>query len=51
MNELIIGYYLQSKTCLGVLEIYVLLSFLWSVFCKWPVINVTLPLKIAIHKI
>ena len=34
------------------LETHVLLSFLWSVFCKWPVINVTLlTLKIVVLKI
>ena len=28
------------------------LSFLWSIFCKWPVITVTTQtLKIAVHKI
>ena len=43
-------YYFQSGTSLGVLNIQVLLSFLWSVVCKWPVINVTLlALKIATH--
>ena len=37
---------------LGALETHVLLSFLWSVFCKRPVINVTSQiLKIAVHKI
>ena len=36
-----VGYYFQSGTCLGALETHVLLSFLWSTFCKWPVINVT----------
>ena len=45
-----VGYYFQSGTCLGALETHVLLSFLWSVFCKWPVINVTpQTLKIAAH--
>ena len=34
------------------IKTHVLVSFLWSFFCKWPVINVTLlTLKIAIHKI
>ena len=29
-----------------------LLSFLWSIFCKWPVMTVTpQTLKIAVHKI
>ena len=43
-----LGYYFQSETCVGVLEIQVLLSFLRSVVCKWPVIDVTLlALKIA----
>ena len=47
-----VGYYFQSGTCLGALETHVLLSFLWSIFCKWPVINVTpQTLKIAVHKI
>ena len=47
-----IGYYFQSEACFGALEIHVLLSFLWSIFCKWLVINVTLlTLKIAVHKI
>ena len=47
-----LGYYFQSGTCLGALENHVLLSFLWSMFCKWPVINITLlTLKIAVHKI
>ena len=36
-----VGYYFQSGACLGALETHVLLSFLWSIFCKWPVINVT----------
>ena len=43
-----LGYYFQSGTCLRVLEIQVLLCFLLSVVCKWPVINITLlALKIA----
>ena len=47
-----LGYYLQSGTCLGVFETNVLLCFLCSFFCKWPVINVTLlTLKMAFHKI
>ena len=37
-----LGHYFQSGTCLGALETHVLLSFLWSIFCKWPVTNVTL---------
>ena len=46
------GYYFQLGTCLGALETHVLLSFLWSAFCKWPVINVTLlTLKIVVLKI
>ena len=46
------GYYFQSGTCLGTSETHVLLSFLWSIFCKWPVFNVTLlTLEIAVHKI
>ena len=33
------------------LKTHVLLSFLWSIFCKWPVINVTpQTLKKAVHK-
>ena len=31
-----------DETCLGGLETHVLLSYLWSFFCKWLVINVTL---------
>ena len=47
-----LGYYFQLGTCLGALETHVLLSFLWSAFCKWPVINVTLLiLKIVVLKI
>ena len=47
-----LGYYFQLGTCLGALETHVLLSFLWSAFCKWPVINVTpLTLKIVVLKI
>ena len=47
-----VGSYFQSGTCLGALETHVLLSFLWSIFCKWPVINVTpQTLKIAVHNI
>ena len=47
-----LGYYFQSRTCLGVFETYVLLRFLLSFFCKWPVIDTTLlTLKIAVHKI
>ena len=43
-----LGYYLQSRTFLVTLETHDLISFLWSVICKWPVINVTLlTLKIA----
>ena len=37
-----LGYYFQSGTCLGALETHDLFSFLWSMLCKWPVINVTL---------
>ena len=37
-----LGHYFQTGTCLGALETHVLLSFLWSIFCKWPVTNVTL---------
>ena len=47
-----IGYYFQSGTCLKVFETHDLLCFLWSFFCNWPVISVTLlTLKIAVHKI
>ena len=37
-----LGYYFQSETCPGALETHIFLSFLWSVVCKRPVINVTL---------
>ena len=47
-----VGYYFQSGPCLGASETHVLLSFMWSGFCKWPVITVTpQTLKIAVHKI
>ena len=47
-QEETLGYYLQSGTGLVALEIHDLISFLWSVVCKWHVINVTLlHLKIA----
>ena len=47
-QEETLGYYFQSETCLVALETQDLLRFLWSVVCKWPVINVTLlTLKIA----
>ena len=47
-----VGYYFQSGTCLGALETHVLLSFLRSIICKWPVITVTpQTLKKAVHKI
>ena len=43
-----IGNFFQSRTCLVALETHTLLRFLWSVVCKWPVINVTiLNLKIT----
>ena len=45
------GYYFQPGACLGAIETHVLVSFLWLVLCKWIVINVTLILKIAVHKI
>ena len=32
-------YYFQLGTCFGAIKTHVLLSFLWSIFCKWPVIN------------
>ena len=45
-----VGYYFQSGICLGASETHVLLSFLWSGFCKWPVVTVTpQTLKIALH--
>ena len=51
-KEIKLGYYFQPGTCLGALETYVFLSFLPSVFYKWPVINVYLQtLKIAVYKI
>ena len=37
-----LGYYFQSGTCLGANKTHVLVSFLWFVFCKRTVINVTL---------
>ena len=46
-----LGYFFQSGTCLGAIETHVLVSFLWLVFCKWTVINVTLILKTAVYKI
>ena len=47
-----VGYFFQSGTCLGASETHVLLSFLWSIICKWPVITVTpQTLKKAVHKI
>ena len=46
-----LGYYFQSGTCLWAKETHVFVSFLWLVFCKWPVINVSLILKIAVRKI
>ena len=39
------GCYFESGTCLGGLETHVLLSYLWSFFCMWLVINVTLVTK------
>ena len=46
------GYYFQPETGLRVFKTHVLLCFLWSFFCKWPVMNVTLlTLKIAVNKI
>ena len=44
-------YYFQPGTCLGPIETHVLVSFLWLVFCKGTVINVTLILKRAVHRI
>ena len=47
-----LGYYLQSGTCLRALETHVLLGYMWSIFFKWPVINVTLlTLQITVNKI
>ena len=47
-----LGYYFQLGTGLGALETHVLLSFLWSAFCKRPVINITLlTLKIVVLKL
>ena len=40
-----LGYYFQPGTCLEAIETNVLVSFLWLVFFKWTVINVTLILK------
>ena len=37
-----LGYYFQLETWPGALESHVFLSFIWSVVCKRPVINVTL---------
>ena len=37
-----LGYYFQSETYPVALETHVCLSFLWSVVCKRPVINITL---------
>ena len=52
LQEEKLGDYFQSGTCLEALLIHVLLSFLWPVFCKWPVINVTLlTLEIAVYMI
>ena len=46
-----LGYYFQSERCPVALETHVFLSFLWSVVCKRPVINVTLiTLKIPTKK-
>ena len=41
-QEETLGYYFQLGTFLRAIETHDLLSFLWSIFCKWPVINVTL---------
>ena len=47
-----VDYYFQSGTCLGASETHVLLSFLWSIFCKRSVITVTpQTLKMAVHKL
>ena len=47
-----LGYYYQLGTCLGALETHFLLSFLWSAYCKWPVIYVTLlTLKIVVYNL
>ena len=45
-----ICYYFQLGTCIRGLKTHILLSFLWSVFCKWPVIYDTLlTLKIVLY--
>ena len=46
-----LGYYFQPGTCPGAIETHGLVSFLWLVFCKGTVINVTLILKIAVHRV
>ena len=44
--------YLESGTLLVGLQIHVLLSYLWSFFCNWLVINVSLvTLKNEVYKI
>ena len=45
------GYYFQPRTCLGAIETHVLVSFLWLVYSKGTVINVTLILRIAVHRV
>ena len=49
-QEEIPGDYFQPGTFPGAIETHVLVSFLWLVFCKGTVINVTLILKRAVHK-
>ena len=52
LQEEKLGYFFQLVTYLGTIETHVLLRFLWSIFCKWPLINVTLlTLTIVVHKI
>ena len=46
-----LGYYCQPGTCLGAIKTHVLVSFLWLVFCRGTVVNVTLILKITVHRI
>ena len=44
--------FFQFGTCLGVLETHNLITFLWSIFYKSHVINVTLlALKITVHTV
>ena len=46
-----LGCYFPPGTCIVALETHALLRYLWSIFCKWTVINVTiLTFKIAVYK-